>query len=438
MSELAIFGGEPLRKKGFSPWPQYTQADIDRVVRQVESRHWGGFPLPGKVSGQFAQDFAHMHGAEYGLCLANGTVALVVALQAAGIGFGDEVIVPAYTWDGTATAVLQVGAVPVFADVDPDTYCLSVESARALITPRTKALLPVHLAMRFADMDALGKLAKEHNLLIIEDCAHAHGGAYQGQGAGSMGDVGCFSMQESKLMTSGEGGICITNRLDIYEAMQTIVNCGRASLTDQYGLRRLGCNYRMTELQACLLVGQLERLPELRDKRAVQARLLSQLLGKIDGVRPLPPQEGITSGTHYCYVFQYRPDGGPAPHRDLFVAALEKEGIPCDGRFYESVYSSDLFYTDPHISPQLVLNRENPVDYSQVRCPVSERAAYHEAVWLPQFLLIGDEQDVRDVAEAVAKVMGGRERLAAADPQLAGVKAMGRAQRARVERQKNY
>jgi dTDP-4-amino-4,6-dideoxygalactose transaminase len=438
MSDLAIFGGSKVRNTPFSPWPQYLPTDIDRVVRQLESRHWGGFPLPGKVSGQFAADFAAMHNARYGLCLANGTVALVVAMQAAGIGFGDEVIVPAYTWDGTATAVLQIGAIPIFADIDPDTYCLSVESVRSLITPKTRAILPVHLAMRFADMDGLRALASQHGLLIIEDCAHAHGGAYKGEGAGSMGDAGCFSMQESKLMTSGEGGICLTNRLDIYEAMQTIVNCGRASLTDEFGLKRLGCNYRLTEIQACLLAGQLEMLPDFRARRVRNADLLTRLLSEIDGIRPLPPQPEITAETLYCYVFQYRPGPGPAPHRDLFVAALEKEGIPCDGRFYESVYSSDLFYADPRNCPQLSVGRESPVDYASVKCEVSERAAYHEAVWLPQFLLIGDEKDVRDVAEAVSKVMSARERLAAADPGLAGVKAMGRAQRARVERQKNY
>jgi dTDP-4-amino-4,6-dideoxygalactose transaminase len=438
MSDLAILGGTPVRQKPFSPWPQYRPSDVERLVRQVESRHWGGFPLPGPVSGRFAAEFAEMHGAKYGLCVANGTIALVVALQAAGIAFGDEVIVPAYTWDGTATAVLFVGGVPVFADVDPDTYCLDPQSVRSAITPRTKAVLPVHLAMRFADMDALRQIASDHGLVIIEDCAHAHGGAWKGQGAGSMGEIGCFSFQESKLMTAGEGGICITSRLDYFEAMQTVVNCGRASLTDQFGIRKLGSNYRMTELQACLLVGQLEMLPALREKRSRYAVLLSERLSAIPGVRPLPPQPEMTSETFYTYLFQYRPVPGPAPSRDLFVAALDKEGIPCDGRFYEPVHRSDLFYATPENCPQLTFGREQPMDYTTVQCPVSERAAYSEAVWLPQFLLIGDESDVEDVARAVTKVVAHREELAAADPSLAGVKALGRAQRARVERQKNY
>ena len=438
MSRLAILGGDPVRRTPFTPWPQYRQSDIDRLVKQVESRHWGGFPLPGKVSGEFARNFAKMHGAEYGLCLANGTIALVVALQAAGIKFGDEVIVPAYTWDGTATAVLFAGGVPVFADIDPDTYCLSVESVRRAVTPRTRAIMPVHLAMRFADMEGLRALAGEHKLTIVEDCAHAHGGAYKGQGAGSMGDAGCFSFQESKLMTGGEGGMVITSRLDIYEAAQSLVNCGRASLTDQHGIRVLGSNYRMTELQACLLTGQLEMLPEYRALRAEQAKRLSAGLAQIPGVSPLPEQAEITSETLYTYVFQYRPGDGPAPPRDLFAAALEKEGIPCDGRFYEAVYKSDLFYTTPEISPQMVVGRDEPVDFSKMACPVSERAAYAEAMWLPQFVLLGGDKDVDDVVAAVAKVMANREELAAADPSLAGVKAMGRAQRARWERQKNY
>src|SRR5712675_1438113 len=181
MSELAILGGKPLRTRPFSVWPQYLPQDSQRVQQVVESRHWGGYPVPSRYCGEFAQRFAEMHGAKYGLCLTNGTIALVAALQAAGIKFGDEVIVPAYTWDGTATAVLFAGGVPVFADVDPDTYCLDVESTRAAITPRTRAILPVHLAMRFAEMDALLALAKAHNLKVIEDCAHAHGGQYKGQ-----------------------------------------------------------------------------------------------------------------------------------------------------------------------------------------------------------------------------------------------------------------
>jgi len=252
-----------------------------------------------------------------------------------------------------------------------------------------------------------------------------------------MGDLGCFSFQESKLMTSGEGGIVITSNLRYFEHLQSQVNCGRASLTDQYQQRVLGSNYRITELQACLLIGQLEMLPELAAKRAHASARLNNAIAGITGLRPLPPQPEITREAIYCYVFQYRPERSGVS-RDLFVAALDAEGIPSDGRFYEPVYRSDLFYATPEICPQLCVDRDKPVDYSTVKCPVSERAAYEESVWLPQFLLIGDDQDVDDIAAALNKVMRNLEDLAAADASLAGLKAVSRAERPRHERQKNY
>ena len=437
MSTLAILGGTPVRKRPFPPWPQYKPTDIARIVSVVESRHWGGFPVPSRFGGEFANRFAELHGAKYGLCLANGTIALFAAVQALDLKFGDEVIIPAYTWDGTAIAVLQAGGVPVFADIDPDTYCLDPEAVRKAITPRTRAILPVHLAMRFADMDALLDIAREHGLTIIEDCAHAHGGQFQGRGAGASGDAGCFSFQESKLMTGGEGGIVLTNRLDCYEALQSIINCGRPSLTDQFQRQVLGANYRMTELQAALLLGQLELWPECLEKRRRHAAILSTAMASLPHLRPLPPQPGLTRETLYQFVFQYRPTDA-APARDLVVAALDAEGIPCDGRFYEPVYRSDLFYATPENCPQLAINRPFPMDYSRCHCPVAERAAYDESIWIPHFVFLGDEADVQDVIRAIEKVVANLPQLAKADPKLAGLKACSRALRARMERLKNY
>jgi dTDP-4-amino-4,6-dideoxygalactose transaminase len=285
--------------------------------------------------------------------------------------------------------------------------------------------------MRFADMDALIALAREKDLLMIEDCAHMHGGRWRGHGAGSLGDLGCFSMQTSKLMTAGEGGMVITSRLDCFERVESIVNCGRASRTDQFGARPLGGNYRITELQAALLVGQLERLDELGERRTRNAKRLGEGLAARTGVRPLPAQGGITTEAIYCYVFQYKAAARGVP-RDLFVAALEAEGIPADGRFYEPVYRSALFPATPDTLPQL-----KDVDYTKTYCPVAESAAYEEAVWLPQFLLLGREKDVDDVLRGVDKVLAGLDDLAKADPALAGVKAMSRAERPRIEK-KNY
>jgi len=429
MSDLAILGGEPVRRSPFSRWPQHTDADLSRVRSVLESGNWGGYPFPNTLADEFARKFADYHGAKYGCCVTNGTHALVVALQAAGLQFGDEAIVPAYTWDGTAAAVLFAGGVPVFADIDPDTYCLDLDSTRRAISPRTRAIVPVHLAMRFTDMDALLDLACERDLLVIEDCAHAHGGRYKGRGAGSMGDLGCFSFQSSKLMTAGEGGIVITSRLDCFEAAQSLVNCGRASATDQFKRRLAGSNYRITEFQAALLLGQLEQAPRLAEKRARHAERLTHCLSQIDGICPLPPQPAITREAIYNYVFRYH-DGRVS--RDLFVAALDREGIPCDGRFYEPVYRSDLFQVNVKDFPQLAAG------YGPFDCPVSERAAYEESVWLPQFLLIGEKQDVEDIARAVAKVVSHLDELRDSDPGLAGVKSLSRADRPHIEKERNY
>src|ERR1700691_4832087 len=250
MGNLAITGGKPSCKNRFEPWPYYTDAERQGLDDVLTNRNWGGQPFPGKHGDAFGKKFAAFHTASYGQCVSTGTVALQAALKAINIRPGDEVIVPAYTWEGTVGPVLLLNAVPVFVDVDPDTYCLDTQLIERVITPKTKAILPVHLGMRFADMDEILRIAKKHNLRVIEDCAHAHGAMWKGQGAGSMGDLGAFSFQSSKLITSGEGGAVITNSLECMELVQSYINAGRASLTDQFHHRIIGYNHRLRELHA--------------------------------------------------------------------------------------------------------------------------------------------------------------------------------------------
>ncbi len=333
-------------------------------------------------------------------------------------------------------AVLMAGGVPILVDVDPDTYTINPESARAAVTDRTRAILPVHLAMFFADMDALRELALDHDLWIVEDCAHAHGGQWRGRGAGSIGDLGCFSFQSSKLMASGEGGMILTGRLDLFERVQSLVNCGRASSTDRFRERLAGGNYRMTEFQAAILSGQLDRLLEQNGTRAANAAILDQALAALPGIRTLPSQPHVTRQAIYQYVFEYR-QGDSSVSRDMFVAALEAEGIPCDGRFYEPLNRSDLFRPDARTYPQLVANG-TALDFRGFHCPVAERAAYRESVWIPHFVFLGTAQDMRDIAAAVEKVMGNLEEMERADPALAAHKSMSRAERPIEGRGKNY
>ncbi len=405
MGRLAIRGGKALRRRPFAPWPVYTDKDKRGILKVLASRNWGGYPFPNTVADSFARKFATFHGAKYGLAVANGTVAIEVALKAAGIRPGDEVIVPAYTWEGTVGPVLLLNAVPVFVDIDPETYCIDVRQIEKALSPKTRAILPVHLAMRFADLDEICRIAREHRLAVIEDWAHAHGGKWRGKGAGATGDLGCFSFQSSKLMTSGEGGAVITSNLEYFERAQTFASCGRASVTDRYGHGFIGFNYRMTELQAALLEAQLVRLPNQAKVRQANMDYFERRLRGTPGLATLKRDPRQTRVAAYQYVFKYSPEAFQEIPRAAFLGALEMEGIPCDGLFYEPVYKGALFPIDPNDYPALSWGRTAPLDLKNLYdCPVAERAAYVEAVWLPHHLFLGTRKDVDDIADAIEKV----------------------------------
>src|SRR3984893_16084459 len=416
MGKLAITGGEPSRKKRFDAWPIYTEKERRALEDVLTNHNWGGQPFPGKHGDAFGKAFAKFHTAKYGQVVNTGTVAIQAALKAIDIRPGDEVIVPAYTWEGTVGPVLLVNAVPVFVDVDPDTYCLDAKLIEKAITPKTKAILPVHLGMRFADIDEILRIAKKHNLKVVEDCAHAHGGMWKGKGAGSMGDLGAFSFQSSKLITSGEGGAVITNNLEYMEKVQSYINAGRASVTDQYHHRIIGFNYRMGEFQAAVLGPQLDRLPKQAKLRAANMKHLEPRLQHTPGIGLLKSDPRITRLAPYGYVLKYFAyQVGDIP-RAAFVAALQLEGIPCDGLFYEPVYKSSLFPVDSTDFPALSWGREKPLDLrSMYSCAEADRAAYHEAVWFMHQLFLGSRNDVGAIADAIHKVLENIEELLSLD-----------------------
>ena len=406
MGKLAITGGKPLRKMPFTQWPLATKEEKAALEDVLKSSKWGGQPFPGKHAAAFAKKFAKVHTAKYAQCVNTGTVAIQAALKAIGIQPGDEVIAPAYTWEGTVGPVLLLGAVPVFVDIDPDTYCLDAKLIERAITPKTRAILPVHLGMRFADMDEILRIAKKHNLKVVEDCAHAHGGMWKGKGAGSMGDLGAFSFQSSKLITCGEGGAVITNNLEYMEKVQSYINAGRASVTDQFHHRIIGFNYRLGEFQAAVLGPQLNRLPaqsKVRDKNMAH---LGSRLKNTPGIGLLKPDPRITRLAPYGYVLKYFADQVKDIPRAAFVAALQLEGIPCDGLFYEPVYKSSLFPVNPADFPALSWGREKPLDLRNMySCPESEKAGYHEAVWFMHQMFLGSKKDVDAIADGIHKVL---------------------------------
>ncbi len=435
MGKLAITGGKPVRRKPFASWPVYTRDEERALQKVLGSRNWGGYPFPNRFADSFARKFARLHGAKYGLAVASGTVAIEIALKAAGILPGDEVIVPAYTWEGTVGPILLLNAVPVFVDIDASTYCIDPKLIEQALTPKTRAILPVHLGMCFADMDALCRVAQAHKLAVIEDCAHAHGGSWRNRGAGSIGDLGCFSFQSSKLMTSGEGGAVTTSNLEFHERAQSYANCGRASVTDQFGHRLIGFNYRITELQAALLEAQLARLLKQSKIRQANMDYFQKRLRGTPGLAFLTHDPRQTRRAAYQYVFKYLSQFFDGVPRSAFLAALEMEGVPCEGLFYEPVYRSALFQVNANEYPALSCGRPEPIDLRKLyHCPVAERAAYEESVWLPHHIFLGDRKDIDDIAHAVLKVLENMNELRGFRHPAIELKEMSRAERPRLEK----
>jgi dTDP-4-amino-4,6-dideoxygalactose transaminase len=405
MPQLAVRGGTPLRTKPWPEWPQFDEREERNLRRVLESRNWGGFPSPNVMAGEFAERFAAYHGAKYGICTTGGTTALEVSLRAAGLQRGDEVLVPALTFYATAFAALVQGFKPVFVDIDPDTWCIDVRQLERHITPDTRAILPVHLGSRMADMDAIGEVARKHDLVVVEDCAHMHGGFWRGRGAGSIGDLGCFSFQSSKLMTCGEGGIIITSDERLEERCHAYVNSGRVKTTDRQASEgtMLGWNYRITEFQAAVLLAQLERLPEQVERRNANIAHLERRIAEIEGLSTLAHDDRMTTRSGYGVVLRYDERAWRGISRDRFVWALHNEGMKLYAAFYTPVYRTNLFaWKDAPIE----------VDYSQTTCPVAEQAAYKEMIWLPHEIFLGDTSDVDDLCDAIVKVREHLDELA--------------------------
>lgn len=398
MSGLAIQGGAPVRTEPWPAWPVHDESEESAVVEAIRAGDWGGYPMPNKYAERFSANFARHHDCAYGQCVANGTVSLEIALQAAGVEPGSEVIVPAYTFEGTAAAVLFAGCVPVFVDVEPETYCISPGAVEAAITGRTQAIIPVHLAMRIADMDRLNEIAARRGLIVLEDCAHAHGAKWKGKGVGSLGNVGSFSFQTTKLMTAGEGGILITNDAKIMDYLYALTNCGRQRPGKGAEAPVIGHNYRMTDIQAAILEVQLTRLDAQHEQRNRNMAVLDEGLPEIEGLSTLRWDERITTQAAYQYVFRYDPAPFGGLPRDVFVAALNAEGIPCDGRFYEPVFNSPFFLADAKRYPAWADSKADP------DCPVAWRAGYEEAVWLPHHIFLCDRAGARQILEAIRKV----------------------------------
>lgn len=410
MSELAIFGGTPVRAGGLeTPWPRFGEAERDGLLRVLESRKWGGYPEPSPVAADFASRFAGAHDSRFGVACTNGSVTLELALLALDLEAGDEVIVPTYTWIATGAAPVHLNGVPVFVDVEPHSWCMDPAAVEAAITPRTRGVITVHLGSQTADLDRLVEICRRRGLFLVEDCAHAHGGRWRDRGVGSWGDAGSFSMQVSKLMTSGEGGVVTTSDERLAARLHWAVNCGRKEPGfDRFDGRVFGVNGRMTEFQAAILLGQLGRLEEDTRRREEAIEHLEQGLREIGGLVPLERDARVTRRHAYQLLLRYDREQFAGVPRERVLEALAAEGLDLDGTFYVPMHHHPLFTAESRHWPQL---RErygdgfkSPETQRKLAFPVAARAAYEEAVWMHWPYLMGERSDLDAVLECVAKV----------------------------------
>lgn len=386
-NRLAARGGAPAVTAPAPVWPQFDERDRQALTAVLDSRIWGGYhPSVAELERRMAT----AHGATFGIATANGTLSLEIALEAAGIGPGDEVIVPPISFVASATAIARVGAVPVFADIDPATINLAVDQAARAVTSRTRAILLVHFAGCPADLDAFSALCADRRLVLIEDCAHAPGARWRGRPVGSFGAFGSFSFQASKNLTAGEGGMLIASDPDLAERARSVMNQGRRTGGAWYEHVRLGTNARLTGFQAALLLSQLERLPAQNRKRADAAARLRDALLDMGGLTPTPPRLDPRVDAHAYHIFSMRYDAAAFAGlaREQVIEALLAEGVPVTGGYPHPLYRNPLFAEHPH--------RVEP-------CPEAE-AYCRESVWLPHHALLGEPDWMGQVIRAFHKV----------------------------------
>jgi len=392
VEQLAIHGGEPTRKSPFPPWPVLGEEDERAVAEVLRSGRLTAL-TGGKVA-EFEAAFARYHGVKHAVATSSGTTAIHLALAATGLGPGDEVIVPTHTFIASATPVLHQGAVPVFADVDRDTFTLLPQSVERLISPRTRAVVAVHLNGHPAPMDDLLSLAERHGLSLIEDAAQAHGALYHGRLVGTIARLGCFSFWEDKIMTTaGEGGAVITDDDALAERLFRLRSHGEGPIAGErrYYHLELGYNYRLSAVQAAVGLVQLGRLDEYLAARRRNAAYLTQRLGAVPGIEPPVVAEGCTH-SYYKYICRLRREVLDVSIDD-FVAAVAAEGVPIARRYPTPLHRQPVFRE---------AIAQGQCRYEEGSCPNAEALA--EKLFMLQVHPTVQEKDLADVVAAIEKV----------------------------------
>lgn len=415
MAKLAINGGTPIRSvnSGWATWPISTAADAKLVAEITRRNRWS---YDGPTEWEFAEKFTAYQSAKFGMCCANGTVSLQMALEALGVGAYDEVLVPGLTWQATAAACVDVNAIPRLVDVEADTWNMDLDHLEAQITPRTKAVIVVHLYGGVTDITRLVNICKKRGLALIEDCAHQHGTFWKGQGVGSFGDAGSFSFQESKVLSSGEGGFMTCKTKETFYKLYSLRNCGRPYEASPmvFGLKKpagmettlQSGNYRITEWQAAILLGGLERLDAQVKARDENAQYLNAQLAQIPGILPMRRRKEVTQQSYFNYSFRIDP-AELGVSNVQFTGALNAELSTGDAFEppYEPLNHCGLY--KPQSKARHKLNDAyfkaiNPALNNIPRCVEANQKT---GVCVHHVLLMNKKKDMDTVAAAVKKVV---------------------------------
>jgi dTDP-4-amino-4,6-dideoxygalactose transaminase len=405
--KLAVEGGMPVRSEALPLEPDITEEEIEAVLEVMRSKRLS--QLAGKYVEDFEIEFARYMGTKYAVAVNSGTSALSLALAALRIGTGDEVILPPYTFVASANGILQQNAIPIFADVDKETFNMDPRRLEAKVSDKTRAIMPVHMMGQPCDMDPIIEIARKHNLFVIEDSAQAAGAEYKGRKAGSMGDVGCFSFYMNKNMTSAEGGMLVTNDEEVAERAMTFRNHCRPEVSTipnvpAYNIfTGIGWNFRMNSLQAVIGRTQLKRLDEANRKRSMNAEFIRHHVKPFEWLQP----QKVLKDTKPVYWFQaFRISDSSKINRDEFTSAVSAEGVKAEGYAPIPVHLQELFtkqvgYGRTHCPFDCPVYGKK-VQYKVGDCPEAEKLCKEDVIIPCYHALRG--RDLNDVVTALTKV----------------------------------
>ncbi len=410
--KLAINGGAKVHTGTWPSWPVWDQSSEQGILSMLRTgRWWRG---SGENVEEFEKRYAELLGAKRCVATASGTTALITALSVLGVDAGDEVLVSPYTFIATYNAIFFHKALPVFVDSDPETFLMDPKKIESRITDRTVAVLPVHIYGLPVDMDSVNKVSKAHDLKVIEDACQAWLAEYKGKKAGTLGDLGCFSFQNSKNLPAGEGGAIIGNSDDLIDRCHAAHNCGRpyGGMKAAPGYPYRGGNFRMQQSQALILMSQMKRIEKDNDIRLANARYLDEKLKEIPGIVTYKPSAENTRSAYHLYPFRYIKEKFNNIPKEKFIQALVAEGIPATGGYgqqnkdglFEEAFNSRGYkrlFSEARLKQW---REENHLPGNDQLCD--------EAVTFYQSILLGSRSDMEDIVNAITKVYENRDSLA--------------------------